>query len=169
VYGALFSKDERRILSWSGSYRGSIGEARVWDAATGEALLSLRHEGPVLGAMFSKDERRILSWSSDGTARLWDAASGQELLTLRHQNVVIGVVNGAMFSGDERRILSWSDEGTARVWDVSGLPEGHLIDVACGLLPDHDTSGLKDRYGIAITTPICMPGTPPPVAAELQD
>lgn len=47
--------------------------------------------------------------------------------------------------------------------------KGHLIDVACKLLPDHDTSGLKDRYGIAITTPICGPRTPPPVAAELQD
>jgi energy-coupling factor transporter ATP-binding protein EcfA2 len=165
VRGAVFSGDERHILSWSND-----STARVSDAATGEELVTLRHEYSVHGALFSGDERRILSWSDDvwsddGTARVWDAASGEALLTLRHE----GLVRGALFSGDERRILSWSEDGTARVWDISRLPEGHVIDVACGLLPDHDTSELKDRYGIAITTPICGPDTPAPVAAELQD
>ena len=159
--GALFSGDGRRILFWSGD-----GTARLSDAATGRELLTFPYgDNDTLGAAFSHDERRILSWSADGTIHLWDVTSGEEVLILRHE----GAVSGAVFSADERRILSWSRDGTARVWDISRLPKGNLIDVACGLLPDHDTSDLKDRYGIAITTPICTPGTPPPVAAELQD
>ena len=76
---------------------------------------------------------------------------------------------GAAFNGDESRILTWSDDGTARLWDISRLPRGNLIDIACGMLPDHDTSELEKRYGIAITEPICGPDTPAPVWTELVD
>jgi hypothetical protein len=37
------------------------------------------------------------------------------------------------------------------------------------MLPDHDTSELEKRYGIAITEPICGPDTPAPVYTELVD
>jgi WD40 repeat protein len=84
---------------------------------------------------------------------------------LRHGHAVLG----AAFNGDESRILTWSDDGTARLWDIPRLPHGHLIDVACGMLPDHDTSELEDRYGIAITEPICGPDTPAPVWTEFVD
>jgi WD40 repeat protein len=151
--------DEGRILSWS-----EDDTARVWNANTGEGLRTLRHEGVVRGAVFSDDERRILSWSEDDTARVWHADTGDVLLTLRHD----GPVWGAGFSVDGR-ILSWSEDGTARLWDITDLPEEQLIDKACKELDgDHDTSGLKDRYGIAITTPICTSDAPP-VDAEPQD
>jgi hypothetical protein len=89
---------------------------------------------------------------------------------LRHEDRV----RGAAFNGDETRILTWSGtlvggSGTASLWDISRLPREHLIDVACSKLPDHDTSELEERYGIAITEPICGPDTPAPVWTELAD
>ena len=72
VFGALFSRDESRILSWS-----TDKTLRLWDAATGAQIgPAMRHDGSVCGALFSRDESRILSWSHDDTLRLWDAATG---------------------------------------------------------------------------------------------
>ena len=67
VSGAVFSQDERRILTWSRD-----GTARVWNSRTSQPLTPpLQHEDEVRGAVFSQDERRILTWSSgDGTARV---------------------------------------------------------------------------------------------------
>jgi WD40 repeat protein len=162
VRGAVFSDDENRILTWSDDKT-----ARLWDAATGQEMLPpLRHKRSMGGADFSDDENRILTWSDDGTARLWDAATGQEVLPpLRHEDAVWG----AAFSDDESRILTWSDDGTARLWDISRLPRGHLIQIACRLLPNHETMALEEHYGIAITEPICGPETPAPLWTNLKD
>ena len=71
--GAQFSRDDRRILTWSGD-----NTARLWDARTGKALgpgaASTRTK--FSGAQFSRDESRILTWSEDNTARLWDRGRG---------------------------------------------------------------------------------------------
>ena len=81
-------------------------------------------------------------------------------------------MGGAAFNRDETRILTWSTDGTARLWDISRLPHGNLIQIACRMLPDHDnhdTSELQDRYGVAITEPICGPDTPAPLWTELVE
>ena len=65
--GAAISKDEARILTWSGN------TARLWDAATRTQVGSaLTHDDDIRGAVFLKDEARILTWSRDKTARLWN-------------------------------------------------------------------------------------------------
>ena len=67
VSGAVFSKDESLILTWSND-----GSARLWHARDGSpAGQPMKHEKAVSGAVFSKDESLILTWSDDGSARLW--------------------------------------------------------------------------------------------------
>jgi hypothetical protein len=52
VTGAVFSRDESRILAWS-----QDGTARLWDARTGAQIgPALRHDSSVTGAVFSRDE-----------------------------------------------------------------------------------------------------------------
>ena len=94
------------------------GTARLWDAATGQALTPpLKHESEVLGAAFDADGRRVLTWSEDGTARLWDAATGQALTPpLKHEG---GGLRARPSSADGRRVLTWSEDGTARLWDAA--------------------------------------------------
>ncbi len=76
VVGALFDKDERRILSWS-----SDGTLKLWDAATtARNGAPMEHDDAIFGARFDKSERRILSWSQDRTLRLWDAATGAPIV-----------------------------------------------------------------------------------------
>ncbi|MEQ9504833.1 MAG: TIR domain-containing protein, partial [Hyphomonas sp.] len=112
AFGAAFSKDESRILTWSADKT-----ARLWDAATGAQIgPALQHEEAVLGAAYSRDESRILTWSADRTARLWDAATGAQLgSALQHEEAVLG----AAYSRDESRILTWSADNTSRLWDAA--------------------------------------------------
>jgi WD40 repeat protein len=134
---AVWSADESRILTTrcdrrSDDYSCVQGTAGVWDAETGEELLTLSgHTAYISQAVWKADGSRILTASWDGTARMWDAHTGEELLTLIHG----GWVNQAVWNADESRILtaaSW--DNTARVWDAQTGEElltlsGHTLFV----------------------------------------
>jgi WD40 repeat protein len=92
--------------------------ARLWDAATGKPLATLKHDGWVVTVAFSPDGRQVLTGSQDKTARLWDAATGKPLATLKHDDEVLHLA----FSPDGRRVLTGSQDKTARLWDVSIAP-----------------------------------------------
>jgi hypothetical protein len=69
VQYVAFSPDGSRIAS--ASYDQTV---KVWDAATGEEVLTLKgHAHKVGGVAFSPDGSRIASASADGTVRVWDA------------------------------------------------------------------------------------------------
>jgi WD40 repeat protein/basic membrane lipoprotein Med (substrate-binding protein (PBP1-ABC) superfamily) len=103
--------------------------AKVWDAASGKELLTLRgHTGQVMSVVFSPDGKRLATAGQDGKAIVWDARSGQELFTLYGH---LGAVAAVAFSPDchntpdapaERcgtHLATASWDGTARVWNAS--------------------------------------------------
>ncbi|MGO9464358.1 MAG: WD40 repeat domain-containing protein [Isosphaeraceae bacterium] len=60
---------ELRRCLWGGG-----GGVRVWDAATGQATLTLKgHDGGVRGVALSPDGRRITSGSYVHTVKVWYA------------------------------------------------------------------------------------------------
>jgi WD40 repeat protein len=93
------------------------GIAKVWDANTGEELLTLSaHRESVLSVAFSPDGTELATAGFDGTAKIWDAATGANLLTItgHHESTVFS----AVFSPDGSR-LATSARTTARVWDLA--------------------------------------------------
>jgi WD40 repeat protein len=120
LWSAVFSPDGTRILTAS-----KDGTARIWDAATGHELASLRgSDGEVHSAFFSPDGKRIVT-TSLGTMQIWDAATAKEIAVLRGRGVV-----SAAFSADGSRIVTASADKSAAIWDTAtGKPirllQGH--------------------------------------------
>ena len=108
VTAVAWSPDGRRIVT--GSYDATI---RVWDAVTGEELLSPEHRHWVRSVAWSPDASRIAAGSDDGV-RVWDAVTGEELLSLEHGNQVESVV----WSPDGSRIAAGFVGDGVRVWDA---------------------------------------------------
>ena len=89
---------------------------KVWDAETGQELLSLKgHTSQVTSVAYGPDGRRVLSGSWDKTVRVWGAETGQELLSLKGHTAA---VNCAAFGPDGRHVATGSDDKTVRVWDT---------------------------------------------------
>jgi WD40 repeat protein len=114
-----YSPDGSRLASGgdrSGMSGLPLGELRVWDARTGQALLALqRLTNGVRGVAFSPDGARLLSVSDPDTIKVWDVQTGQELLTLKERGHRVEVV---ALSPDGARLVSGYRDGTVKVWDT---------------------------------------------------
>jgi WD40 repeat protein len=66
-----FSPDGQWLATASGD-----NTAKVWDARTGEEVLSIgAHTADVLRVNFSPDGRLLATLSLDGTTKVWDVRS----------------------------------------------------------------------------------------------
>jgi WD40 repeat protein len=140
VMSVVFSPDGGRLASASGDRVGPIGlgggrrpgEVKVWDAQTGQDILTLKgHAGGVYSVAFSPDGRRLATASDDGTVKVWDSQTGQDTLTLKGHG---GAVWSVAFSPDGKRLASGSEDSTVKVWDAQmGQPrltlKGHAFAV----------------------------------------
>jgi peroxiredoxin len=101
----------------------------VWDAQTGQELLTLKgHSAWVTGMAFSPDGKRLASAASDRTVKVWDAQTGQELLSVEGHNEW---ENGVAFSPNGYWLASGAADGTVKIWDATPLPE-KLLNQAQG-------------------------------------
>jgi hypothetical protein len=104
---------------------------RVWDARTGDCLLTKDHTDQVWGVAFSPDGTQIASGSWDGIVKVWDATTGQEAFTLQaHEKRADGVADhaayGVAFSPDGKRLATAGGDWTVKVWDAR-VPRAALL------------------------------------------
>jgi WD40 repeat protein len=108
--------------------------ARVWDAETGETLVTLKgHDDTpsklavgVWGVAFSPDGKRVATGASDAAVVVWDAKTGEEQKTFRsHAKLVFSVA----FAPDGATLASAGYDGTVRLWDVAQGKERRVLKV----------------------------------------
>ena len=111
VTTVVFSPDGRLLAT-----SGWDETAKVWSAATGQELLTLRgHPGHLVRSVaFSPDGKRVVTGGADGIAKVWDAATGRELLALPGH---AGPIFEVAFHPDGKRIATASLDRTA-LWDA---------------------------------------------------
>jgi WD40 repeat protein/tRNA A-37 threonylcarbamoyl transferase component Bud32 len=121
IFSVCWSPDGQRLASAGGVWdpqkkRYVAGEVKVWDQATGRAVLSLRgHTREVTCVCWSPDGQRLASASSDQTVKVWEAATGREVLALKGHT---GALRSVCWSPDGKRLASAGYGVTVKVWDA---------------------------------------------------
>ena len=78
VWSVAFSPDGQIAATASYEFKSNRGDAKLWDAATGQFLQVIRHpEGGILAVAFSPDGKTVLTGGYDHTARFWNVPKGQ--------------------------------------------------------------------------------------------
>jgi WD40 repeat protein/serine/threonine protein kinase len=108
---------------------GHDGDIRLWAAATGEPLGTIRGQPEFTFTLaFSPGSgTRLAAGGWDGVVRIWDVATRQEILALRgHRHNVMGLA----FSPGGDLLASASHDMTVRLWDATpldGKPAGEMF------------------------------------------
>jgi WD40 repeat protein/beta-lactamase regulating signal transducer with metallopeptidase domain len=113
VARVAFSPDGRVLASVSGD---KSGELKLWDAATGKALVAVKEAKGLRCVAFSPDGKTLATGSFDNNVQLREAPTGKILRLLKgHQ----GGVNSLSFAPDGRSLLTGSLDKTAKLWELA--------------------------------------------------
>jgi WD40 repeat protein len=126
VLGLAFSPDGKWLASAAAELtRGTLGEVKVWDLNTCQAVCTLRgHIRPVAGLAFARNGSWLATGSRDGTVKVWDWAAAREVLSLKSSS---GMISGVAFSPDSLRLAAAHNSGTVTVWEMTtGLQVLHF-------------------------------------------
>ena len=127
-----FSPDGALIASAAGDDLRGQGEAKLWDAETGQEIRTLFHGGPVRSIEFSRDGQRLVTACADSIVRIWETKSGELLTELKGHGQE---VYEACFSPDGQLVASGGQDQSIRVWEtrsgklLATLP--HELPVIC--------------------------------------
>ena len=145
---------------------------KVWDAATGQEILTLKGHTDLSSERGVQPRRQAarLRQSTIRTVKVWDAATGQETLTLKGHT---GMVTERGVQPDGKRLASAGLTQTVKVWDAATGQEtltlkGHAGDChERGVQPRRQAARLRrlgrDGEGVGRRD---RPGNPHPQGAH---
>ena len=118
VNSAKWSPHKTRVATASDD-----GTAVIWDADTGEKILTLHHDDWVVAASWSPSGKRILTESNDGTVNVWDAEKGELQFSLNGH----GEFPRSEWSPSGNRIVTSNHQESIAFWDAESGE--HLLSI----------------------------------------
>jgi len=118
VLSVAFSPDGKRLASGGGGGLNRPAEVKLWDAASGQVILTFEgHSGIVRSVAFSPEGKRLASASGSnkqpGEVKLWDAANGKAKWTLQT------AATSLAFSPDGKHLASGGGGAGVRILDAA--------------------------------------------------
>ncbi|MFZ6178847.1 WD40 repeat domain-containing serine/threonine protein kinase [Nannocystis pusilla] len=112
ILQVAFANDGSQVFA-----HGWHGDARSWDARTGETLAELKGSSTmILSAVYSPDDSTILTLDEGHSGRLWRADDLSPLGRLEGRRS--WVMSSAKFSPDGSRIVAADRSGAIGLWDA---------------------------------------------------
>ena len=94
----------------------AVGQAQIWDVATGREIAALKGHGRAVGKVaFSRDGKLLATAGTDNTIRIWDVAAKRDLATLTGHTANI---ESLAFHPDGRLLASAGEDGSTFLWDT---------------------------------------------------
>jgi WD40 repeat protein len=110
-----FSPDGKLLATGA----GGEGGFKVWDVATGQAVLTRTVPPYVQRVAFSADGAFVAAGLGDGKVKVWDTATWRERATYEGlKDIVLGVA----FSPDGQTLAGACQDGMVKLWDVVARP-----------------------------------------------
>jgi WD40 repeat protein len=119
VSAVAWSPDGSRIASAGNDETAQVWNetVQVWDASTGERILSYHgYFGSVHVVTWSPDGRYLASLGGwDSTVQIWEASTGRHVLTYHGHT---SFVHEVAWSPDGAYLVSGGDDKTVQIWDA---------------------------------------------------
>ncbi|XP_022605544.1 serine-threonine kinase receptor-associated protein [Seriola lalandi dorsalis] len=120
VWGATLNTDATKAATAAADFT-----AKVWDAVSGDEVLTLAHKHIVKTVTFTQDSNCLLTGGNDKLLRIYDLsnpeAAPQEIAG--HTSAI----KKALWCNDDKQILSAADDKTIRLWDRSSMEEVKML------------------------------------------
>ncbi|XP_019498866.1 PREDICTED: serine-threonine kinase receptor-associated protein [Hipposideros armiger] len=115
VWGATLNKDATKAATAAADFT-----AKVWDAVSGDELMTLAHKHIVKSVDFTQDSNYLLTAGQDKLLRIYDLNKPEA-----EPKEISGHTSGikkALWCSDDKQILS-ADDKTVRLWDHATMTE----------------------------------------------
>ncbi|OCT85991.1 hypothetical protein XELAEV_18019685mg [Xenopus laevis] len=116
VWGATLNKDATKAATAAADFT-----AKVWDAVTGDELMSLTHKHIVKSVDFTEDNNNLLTGGQDKVLRIYDLnkPEAEPWEISGHTSAI----KKALWYNNDNQILSAADDKTVRLWDRVSMTE----------------------------------------------
>ncbi|GAA6066966.1 serine-threonine kinase receptor-associated protein, partial [Tachysurus ichikawai] len=110
VWGATLNKEATKAATAAADF-----SAKVWDAVTGDEVLTLAHKHIVKSVHFTQDSECLLTGGNDKVLRIYDLSKPEA--EPREISGHTAAIKKALWCNDDQQILSASEDKTIRLWD----------------------------------------------------
>jgi len=140
IKSVFFTSDGNYLVSGSDDRT-----VKIWEAATGKEIRTLRHDAEVTAIALSPDHKTILAGDQKGNLTVWEVATGKSPGKLAAKG--LGGISSLSFSPDGRHAVT-SDFFKLAYFDVTAKKEVFALDRGQDLL----TKDLSAQVNVAAFT-----------------